>query len=124
MKVLIIRVISCTQNLCRFVALHKVSEVLGSHRDESLGIKGASCFNLLFFNNANIPSLALGSLGLSYHLNGHIVHFRFGFESTDLHEISRIDEIGHALMRRRVHEASSLVARAFKVATAILVISK
>ena len=85
-------------------------EVRGSHRDESLGIEGASCFHVLFCDNSNIPSLALGPLGLSNHLNGHFIHFRFGCESMNLHEISRIDKIGHTFMGRRVHEAASLVA--------------
>ena len=94
--------------------LHEVLKIFGCNRDESLGIKGASCFDIFLRNDSDIPSLALGTLGFANYLDRHIIHFRLGCESTNLHEISWINQIGHALMGRRVHEATSLVARTFE----------
>ena len=97
-----------------FSLLHKVFEIVRRDRDQSLGIEVGLNLDLCRFSNgANIPALSLASLGLPDNFDGQSVHIGLGRESTDLHEIARVDEIRHAFVRGRVHAVFRFEPRIF-----------
>lgn len=88
--------------------LHKVLKILRCHRDESVEIlqsitTGTLVLSLDHFHVPPVAVVTVHRFRLFHNLDRRTVQLGSGREVANLHEISRIDEIGHARQRRGYH---------------------
>ena len=99
-----------TLKLC--TKLHKVFEVHRRNGNQSLGVEARVILDVIFADHTHVPSLALGSLGPADDLDRRSVQLGLGSEAIDLHEITGVNEVGHALVGGAIIEIQAIELQA------------